>query len=80
MLVDISKSIISVGEGRGVYLLTRNRPTVFKMGQRLHNLGGTALMRRVHERVHRKLENDELRSGDAAELQYAWAGIGDWIP
>ena len=79
-LVEISSSVFTVGEGRAAFLSARYKPAVFEMGQRLHLLGGIPLMQHVHAKVQRQLKDDRMRSGDSYELNFAWSGIGTWLP
>jgi hypothetical protein len=80
VLMEISLSVISIGEGREAFLAAKYRPIVFEMGQRLHYLGGIPLMQQVHAKLQRLLKNDRIRSDDCCELKYAWSGIGTWLP
>mmetsp|Transcript_6353 Transcript_6353/g.12586 ORF Transcript_6353/g.12586 Transcript_6353/m.12586 type:complete len:184 (-) Transcript_6353:7-558(-) len=82
MLVEISMSVITVGERREVYLAEEYKGKVHAMGERLHNLGGSELMRDVHSRVHSHFLDlqDKVRAGDLCELTWAWNGIGTWVP
>jgi hypothetical protein len=45
-----------------------------EIGQRLHDIGGVALMQYAMDRVHHK-----LGANLSAHLEYAWTEIGEWL-
>lgn len=46
-----------------------------EIGQRLNEIGGYALMEKIHKRVQKRL-GKKL----ASHLSYSWADIGKWVP
>eukprot|EP00798_Chlamydomonas_sp_ICE-L_P008288 gene8288-biopygen18002 len=58
MLVDISMAVITVGEGREIYLSEEYKDKVRAMGQRVHNLGGLDLMKHVYRLLYSHLAQD----------------------
>ncbi len=46
-----------------------------KIGERLNDIGGLALMQAARARVKRK-----LKAVMAEHLDYCWQDIGDWLP
>ena len=61
------------GEHEGFAEWNSNYRTVRKIGERLHELGGLALMLDTH----RLFAEARLRGG-ARNLEMTWDGIGDW--
>ena len=73
-LIKIGQSddFLSERPGMGFNSQCRNLRAI-QVGQRLHNLGGLALMDWARFKVKRK-----LKAQIAIHLDYAWDGVGDW--
>jgi hypothetical protein len=73
-LIEIGRKddFLSERPGNGFNVQCRNMRSI-QVGQRLHNLGGLALMEWARFKVRRKLKEQI-----AGHLDYAWDGVGDW--
>lgn len=77
-LLWLSSQTKYLGPGGLGFVLARD------IGQRLYDLGGHGAMTAAYRRVASAEHSAEMKGktipGDAASLNWVWAGIGSWVP
>lgn len=72
-LLDMANRDPNPGTELYAAYLERDKPRAREIGERLYEVGGHALMERVHQTIVARAPPYSGR-----HLDYAWDGVGDW--